>query len=230
MTSTQLVLDLKLRESYSFNNFVTGDNQLLIDLLQQVSATDGEQQILIWGDEFTGKSHLLQALCQAAATRKLITAYLPLKQIIQCSAEALEGMEKIDIVCVDDVHMVSQKPDWQKNIFDLINRMREAGKRLVFTSNLPPNEMDLYLEDLRSRLNWGPVIKIKSLSDEQKQQALQLRAESRGFELPDNVASYILNNFSRDMPGLFEKLEQLDQVSLQQQRRLTVPFVKTVFE
>ncbi|MCW8854502.1 MAG: DnaA regulatory inactivator Hda [Gammaproteobacteria bacterium] len=230
MTSTQLVLDLKLRESYSFNNFVTGDNRLLIDLLQQISAANGEQQILIWGDEFTGKSHLLQAVCQAAAIRNLITAYLPLKQIIQCSDEAFEGLEKIDIVCVDDVQMVSQKPDWQKNIFDLINRMREAEKRLVFTSNLPPNEMDIHLEDLRSRLNWGPVIKIKSLSDEQKQQALQLRAESRGFELPDNVASYILNNFSRDMPGLFEKLEQLDQLSLQQQRRLTVPFVKTVFE
>ena len=230
MTSTQLVLDLKLRESYSFNNFIAGDNKLLIDLLRQMSSAYGEQQLVIWGDEFTGKSHLLQAVCQAAAAEKLTTTYLPLKQIIQCSVEALEGLEKIDIVCVDDVQMVSQKPDWQKNIFDLINRMREAGKRLVFASSLPPNEMDISLEDLRSRLNWGPVIKIKPLTDEQKQQALQLRAESRGFELPDNVASYILNNFSRDMPGLFEKLEQLDQLSLQQQRRLTVPFVKTVFE
>ena len=230
MTSTQLALDLKLRESYSFNNFIVGDNQLLIDLLKQIASKNGEQQIVVWGDEFTGKSHLLQAVCQLASSEKLTSTYLPLKQIIQYSVEALEGLEKIDIVCIDDIQMVSQKADWQKNIFDLINRMREAGKRLVFTSSLPPNEMNISLEDLRSRLNWGPVIKIKPLSDEQKQQALQLRAESRGFELPDNVASYILNNFSRDMPGLFEKLEQLDQLSLQQQRRLTVPFVKTVFE
>ena len=230
MTSTQLVLDLKLRDSYSFNNFITGDNQLLVDLLKQLTSANGEQQIVVWGDEFTGKSHLLQAVCQAVAAERLTTTYLPLKQIIQYSVDALEGLEKIDIVCIDDIQMVSQKADWQKSIFDLINRMREAGKRLVFASSLPPNEMDISLEDLRSRLNWGPVIKIKSLTDKQKQQALQLRAESRGFELPDNVASYILNNFSRDMPGLFEKLEQLDQVSLQQQRRLTVPFVKAVFE
>ena len=230
MTSTQLALDLKLRESYSFNNFITGDNQLLIDLLKQLAGSNGEQQVVIWGDKFTGKSHLLQAVCQAATAKKLITTYLPLQQIIQYSADALEGLEKIDIVCVDDVQMLSQKADWQINIFDLINRMREAEKRLVFSSSLPPNEMGISLEDLRSRLNWGPVIKIKPLTDEQKQQALQLRAESRGFELPDNVASYILNNFSRDMPGLFEKLEQLDQLSLQQQRRLTIPFVKQVFE
>ena len=230
MTATQLVLDLKLRESYSFNNFIVGDNQLLIDFLKQIAKAMGEQQIVVWGDEFTGKSHLLQAVCQAAASEKLTTTYLPLKQIVQCSTAALEGLEKIDIVCVDDVQMVGQKADWQKDIFDLINRMREAGKRLVFASNLPPNEMDISLEDLRSRLNWGPVMKIKPLSDEQKQQALQLRAESRGFELPDNVASYILNNFSRDMPGLFEKLEQLDKMSLEQQRSLTIPFVKQVFK
>ena len=114
MTSTQLVLDLKLRESYSFNNFITGNNRLLIDLLQQMSSATGEQQLVIWGDEFTGKSHLLQAVCQAAAAEKLTTTYLPLKQIIQSSVEALAGLEKIDIVCVDDVQMVSQKPDWQK--------------------------------------------------------------------------------------------------------------------
>ena len=56
---------------------------------------------------------------------------------------------------LETITAINQKPDWQKNIFDLINRMREAGKRLVFTSNLPPNEMDIILEDLRSRLNWG---------------------------------------------------------------------------
>ncbi|MDH5734591.1 MAG: DnaA regulatory inactivator Hda [Gammaproteobacteria bacterium] len=230
MTSTQLVLDLKLRDSYSFNNFVVGDNGLLVGLLKQIASAQGEQQVFIWGDKFTGKSHLLQAVCQYAAVNKLVTSYLPLKQLIRCSVEVLEGLERVDIVCIDDLHIVSQKFDWQRHFFDLINRMRAADKVLIFTANLPPNEIDLELEDLRSRLNWGPVIKIKSLNDQQKKQALQLRAESRGFELPDNVATYILNNFSRDMSALYEKLEQLDQVSLEQQRRLTVPFVKQVFE
>jgi len=88
----------------------------------------------------------------------------------------------------------------------------------------------LQLEDLRSRLNWGPVIQIEYLDDHKKQDALQLRASMKGFELPQQVASYMLKNYSRDMPALFEKLEQLDQASLQQQRRLTIPFVKAVFE
>ncbi|MDH5766024.1 MAG: DnaA regulatory inactivator Hda, partial [Gammaproteobacteria bacterium] len=167
--------------------------------------------------------------CQGAAVNQYLSAYLPFKQIVHCASDVLEGLENVDIVCVDDIQLIQHKKNWHEPVFDLINRLRAAGKFLLFASTLPPNEMIIELEDLRSRFNWGPVIKIRPLNDEQKRQALQLRAESRGFELPDNVANYILNNFERDMPGLFEKLEQLDKVSLQQQRRLTVPFVKQVF-
>lgn len=227
---TQLALDLQLRESYTFNTFITGENDLLVNLLQQTILSQSEKQVYIWGGQFIGKSHLLQAVCQMASDNHLSISYLPLSQVIQYSTDVLDGLETIDVVCIDDVQLVSQHNDWQEKVFDLINRMRDANKVLIFAANLPPNELTLQLEDLRSRLNWGPVLQVKSLNDEQKQQALQLRANNRGFELPDNVANFILNNYSRDMAVLFEKLEQLDQASLEQQRRLTIPFVKTVFD
>jgi len=226
----QLPLDLQLREFYTFDYFVTGDNALAIDLLKLMASKNGEQQVFIWGDHFTGKSHLLQAVCQLAADNKLAITYLPFKQIINYSPDVLDGLENIDVVCIDDIQLVIDEGDWQEKVFDLINRMREASKFLLFSSDFPPNEMNLKLEDLRSRLNWGPVIHINSLNDQQKQHALQLRAKMRGFELPEQVSSYILKNYSRDMSVLFEKLEQLDQESLAQQRKLTIPFVKTVFE
>ncbi len=226
----QLPLDLQLREFFTFDYFVIGDNALAIDLLKLMASKNGEQQLFIWGDHFTGKSHLLQAVCQLAADNKWAITYLPFKQLINYSPDLLEGLENIDVVCIDDIQQVIDKDDWQEKVFDLINRMREAGKFLLFSSDLPANEMNLSLEDLRSRLNWGPVIHIKPLNDQHKQQALQLRAKMRGFELPEQVSSYILKNYSRDMSVLFEKLEQLDQESLAQQRRLTIPFVKMVFE
>ena len=225
---TQLTLDLKLRESHNFNNFVTGDNALLVQMLQQLMTPDGEKQLYIWGEKFTGKSHLLQATCQLASEKNLTISYLPLEQMIEYTPDVLDGLEHADLVCIDDVHAVAGHDDWQEKVFDLINRVREANKRLLFSAQLPPNELLLDLEDLRSRLNWGPVIKINPLSDAEKQQALQLRAKSRGFELPDQVASFMMNNYARDMSGLYEKLETLDRASLQQHRRLTIPFVKDV--
>ncbi|MBI3188365.1 MAG: DnaA regulatory inactivator Hda, partial [Gammaproteobacteria bacterium] len=73
------------------------------------------------------------------------------------------------------------------------------------------------------------VLQIKSLDDSDKLKALGLRALARGYALPENVAQYLLNNFARDLAGLFERLDQLELVSLQQQRKLTLPFVKQVF-
>ena len=228
---TQLALDLQLRESYTFENFIAGDNSLAVNMLKHMSMAKGEQQLLIWGGAYCGKSHLLQAVCQLASQQNLSTCYIPLKQFIHYTPDVLDDLETIDLVCIDDdVQGIEHKPEWQEKCFDLINRMRETGNTLLFSATLPPNELGLQLEDLRTRLNWGPVIQLEYLDDLRKQEALQLRASIKGFELPQQVASYMLNNYSRDMAALFEKLEHLDQVSLQQQRRLTIPFVKTVFE
>jgi DnaA family protein len=227
---TQLALDLQLRASYTFDNFISGDNALAIDMLRRMASMQGERQLLLWGGTCCGKSHLLQAVCQLASQQNLTTTYLPLAQLIHYSPELLDGLENIQLVCIDDVQEIELQPEWQEALFNLINRLRAAGNKLLFAANLPANELNLQLEDLRSRLNWGPVMQLEYLNDQNKQRALQLRARMKGVELPQQVAAYMLKNYARDMAALFEKLEQLDQASLQQKRRLTIPFVKNVFE
>jgi DnaA family protein len=55
---------------------------------------------------------------------------------------------------------------------------------------------------------------------------LQLRARQRGFELPDDVAHYLLRRAPRDPASLFALLDRLDYASLAAQRKLTIPFVR----
>ncbi len=224
---TQLPLDLQLKDSFSFVNLVAGQNQTLLDLLQSSAAQD-EQQILIWGIHNSGKTHLLQALCQLLDQQGQSFSYLPLRQMIDYSPQVFDGMETMDVCCVDDVQMLEHKADWQEAMFDLINRMREQGKRLLITSRQPPADLQLTLKDLVSRLQWGPVFRLHEMSDEEKCEALQLRASGRGFELAENVATYLLNYYNRDIADLFDMLETLDRAQLAHQRRLTIPFVKQV--
>jgi regulatory inactivation of DnaA Hda protein len=54
------------------------------------------------------------------------------------------------------------------------------------------------------------------------------RAAARGMEMPADVATYILSRASRDTAELFTLLNRLDDASLQEQRKLTIPFVKSV--
>jgi len=224
---TQLTLDLQLKDSFTFSNAVNGENKLLIDLLQSPNLA-AEKQLYIWGAHNTGKTHLMQALCQSLAQQNKSISYLPLKQLIEYSPEVFQGQEAMDVCCIDDVQLLQNKENWQEALFDLINRIRENNKQLIFTANQPPADIKIQLKDLTSRLQWGPVFKLFELNDAEKCQALQQRADARGFELADNVASYLLNNYNRDMADLFEMLDALDKAQLQQHRRLTIPFVKMV--
>jgi len=229
---TQLTLDLALKDSFTFDNFVMGDNQLLLELLKS-KRSDVEKQVYIWGAHNTGKTHLLQAVCQFHAGKNIKLSYLPMHQLIEYSPEVFLGQEDMDICCIDDVQLLQDKPQWQEALFDLINRVREnksqgINTRLILAANQPPAEINLNLKDLISRLQWGPVFRLSTLSDIEKCQALQQRANCRGFELADNVANYLINNCNRDMADLFAVLDALDKAQLQQHRRLTIPFVKSV--
>lgn len=226
--AVQLALDLKLRSSFSFENFVTGDNQLLLEMLQQTAVGQGEKQLYLWGAEHAGKTHLLQAVCQAAHRAQLGLTYLPLQQLRDYPAEIIKEYARMDLLCVDELEFIEDQPNWQENLFHLMNLMRAEGHIMVFAARKPPAELSLQLEDLRSRLNWGPVVKIQSLDDEQKKSLLQQHASNRGMELSEKVASYIMNNYSRDLDHLFEVLQRLDESSLQHQRKISIPFVKEI--
>jgi len=224
---TQLTLDLHLKDSFTFNNFISGDNELLVELLKN-EPPSVEKQIYIWGQHNTGKTHLLQALCQHFSQKNLNVSFMPLLQLVEYSPEIFSGLEALDVCCIDDVQLLQNRPEWQESLFNLINRARDTGVRLVFCADQPADKINLQLKDLVSRLQWGPVFRLVPLNDAGKHQALQQRAQARGFELADNVVAYLLNNYNRNMADLFNMLDALDKAQLQQHRRLTLPFVKRV--
>jgi DnaA family protein len=219
----QLPLGLSLKDNATFANFYPGDNVVLLEAL-----AGRESPVFVWGSAGSGKSHLLQAVCHAAAGQGLPPAYLPLAQHARLAPAMLEGLEQQAVVTVDDVHCIVGQADWEEALFHLFNRLREAGNRLVVSARCAPAALNLGLPDLVSRLGWGPVFQLQPLDDEGKRAALQLRARQRGMELPDEVAVYLLRRSPRDMDSLFELLQRLDVASLAAQRRLTIPFVRAL--
>lgn len=220
MSAYQLPLQIKLNDAATFENYLPAGNADLLKILQAGT----EAYLYLWSGEAAGKTHLLQALCHTAGPGQAM--YLPLEEVALLEPEVLEGLDQYNLVCLDDVRCIAGKPDWELALFNLYNQLRESGGRLCISSNAPPNQLGIKLADLVSRLNWGLVYQIQPLSDQHKTAALQLRATQRGFQLPDEVANYLLSRFPRDLHNLFAILDKLDEATLQAQRRLTIPFVK----
>lgn len=225
----QLPLGFEPGELFTFESFVSGNNEVATGLAQQTALNKGEKQLYFWGDSARGKSHLLQACCNLAAKNKQTVCYLTQAEIKNQSTAMFDGLELLQLICLDDIDSWLIDAAWETALFDLINRVRENNNRLIMASSHPPEEAFVKLLDLRSRLSWGPVFQLQELADNEKFQALHYRAKQSGLELPENVADYLMQRYPRDMFGLFERLAVLDKASMAMQRRLTIPLVKSVF-
>jgi DnaA family protein len=217
MPTYQIPLQIKLNDAATFDNYLITGNEQLVALLNSE-----EPFVYYWSKEATGKTHLAQAMCHQQQN----SIYLPLGETHQWQPEIFEGLESFGLICLDDVEYLAGKSDWEEALFNLFNRVRDAGKKLRVSAQASPKSVGIELNDLLSRLTWGVTIQVEPLTDKDKVAALSLRAKQRGFDLPDEVASYLVNHCPRDMKNLFAILDRLDDASLQAQRKLTIPFIK----
>ena len=222
----QLPLHFEFKGNQNFDDFSPGGNQEIIEHLQNCLSNNGEQLIFLWGDHGLGKTHLLQACCQQAFKLQLSTFYLP--PDTKKSPGIFEGLEEINVVCIDNIHRLAGNIEWEKAFFDFFNRLRDRGNRLILSANLPPNELPIRLPDLKPRLAWGLPLKLQPLDEEQQIAALTLRADKMGLEIPPQVGRFLLSHYTRDLLELWRLLDRLDHATLSAKRKLTIPFVKEI--
>ncbi|WP_086933250.1 DnaA regulatory inactivator Hda [Agarilytica rhodophyticola] len=227
----QLSLGVSLRDEATFANFYSEDNGLALSVMRAIASGDERSHHVIWGASGCGLTHLMQAVCLQAHEVGRSVKYFPMADIVDKTAkDILAGLDTTELICLDNIEVISGQRSWEVEIFHLFNRLRDAGHTLLMGMHTSPAELGIELPDLKSRILGCPIYRIESLNDEQKQKVLIMRADARGLKMPIDVAKYILNHASRDMNDLFKLLNQLDDASMQQQRKLTIPFVKQAFE
>ena len=225
-THHQIPLDIGYRESPGFDQFNPGENRQVFTLLKNIAVGKETGRIYLWGATGTGKSHLLQAACQEAGEHKHSAVYIPLANHNEIKPLILEGLENMDLLCIDDVDNIAGVAEWEQALLHLYNRVRDTGGSILFTSSVSPRALKLELEDLRSRMGWDLIFHLAPLTEKDRIDVLQKRAQLRGFELPDEVADYLAKRVKRDFHSLIDLLDRLDRDSLSAKRKLTVPFVK----
>jgi len=224
---SQLVLPLRLADYAVFGTYLAAGNEPLVSYLESLAEAPAGHGAWLWGAPATGKSHLLQATCERFGDRAV---YVPFAELAAAGPGLLEGLAARDLVCIDDLHRVAGRPDWEQALFRLCNELQDAAHQLLVSAHATPRESGIVLADLRSRLQRLPIFQVRALDDDGSVAALQLRSRHRGLELPDETARYLLNRSRRDMRSLYDLLDRLDLEALRAQRRLTIPFVRGVLE
>ncbi len=223
---TQLTLGVRLNDEATFANFLVNEaNQQLIQNLQGAGAAG--QVFYLWGPASVGITHLLQAMCHREAVEHGGALYLPMLQNREFTPEILLGTNSLSLVCIDNIEVLCGDAAWEAALFTAFNAIRESDTTLLLGSNTGPQNLEIELADLDSRLKSSLIYHLKPLDEAEKLRALQMRAANRGMQLSNPVVDFIYQRGDRSMSGLMEVLEKLDESSLLHKRSLTIPLVKT---
>jgi DnaA-homolog protein len=223
----QLPLGLRLPDRAVFASFLPGRNAEALAAARALAS--GASRGIAWlcGPGGAGKTHLLQAVCAAAAER-VRAGYVPLAQVAPLGSGVLDGLAQLECLCLDDLDRVAGDIAWEHGLFGLLQEIEETGGTLIASAQMPPALLSWALRDLGSRFAASAVFQLRALEESEQQAALQLRARLRGLELPDETWQWLRRRYPRDMRRLYELLDTLDEAALAEQRRLTVPFIREV--
>ncbi len=213
----QMVLSLAPPPAPTLENFVQGRNAELLSVLTALArGEDRERFVYLWGVPGCGKTHLLRAMC-AELTRRDVAARM------LTATETPADTTPCEVVLADDVGKWSVHA--QERLFNIYNAQRDDGGALIAAGSVPPSRLELR-HDLVTRLGWGLVYQVHTLSDDEKMAAMAEHAHLRGFKLHREVIEYLLRRQARDLPGLLGLLDALDRYSLENKRPVTIPLVR----
>ena len=225
--SPQIPLKLEPSREQRFEDYVAGPNGPVVESLKSATS-EADRLLFISGPAGTGKTHLMNAVCLAAREQGMTAFYAGLKSMPDDSQQLLEGLENIDLVCIDDFQHIAGNRFWEESLFHCINRIHARQGRIVLTSRDRLSALPVSLPDLVSRLQWGLRLQLQVLDDEQKITVLEKHAASLGIDLSADVTAYLIRHSPRNLGHLLLNVERLKQAAFISKRRITIPLARQV--
>ncbi len=225
---TQMALDIGLASSPSLANFFAGPNAAALTHLAAWAGNPLRSPVptYLWGAAASGKTHLLTAVAETLHSQGASVGWMDAARL-----SPPEFNESWSAIILDDCHLytvVQQQAAF--NWFVNAVAAPDGHPRWVLAAGaLPPADLTLR-EDLRTRLGWGHIFALHTLTDAERRTVLAREAVARGVQLSDEAMDFMLNRFSRDLSSLMQLLDKLDGYALQTQRAITIPLIKAMLE
>lgn len=216
----QLPLALAPRPQPTLHNYLPGPNRAAVSHLMALAG--GDAPVYLWGPSGCGKTHLLRGLADRLAPAEGV-AWIG----SDWAAERADWCDRWRLVLLDDAQALPSAA--QHAAFALFNEAAARGVPFVAAGTVPPVDLPVR-EDLRTRLGWGDVLALEPLDDAGKRQAVREEAARRGLPIGDDVLSWVLTRFPRDLGTLIPLLDTLDDYGLAKARPLTVPLLRRMVD
>jgi chromosomal replication initiator protein len=212
----------RLNPKYTFDSFVVSNcNRMAFAAASGASEKPGLSSynpLYIYGGVGLGKTHLLNALGNAALNRGMRVIYVSAEQFTTEFVNSLKERKtedfrnkyrRAEMLLIDDIQFISGKEQTEESFFHIFNELRDADRQIALTSNCPPHSIPLIEDRLRSRLEWGLSTGIQSPDFETRLAILQTKAQKEGVELSPDVLEYIADRIKQNIRELEGSLNRV---------------------
>ncbi|MDR3179660.1 MAG: hypothetical protein LBT70_02065 [Holosporaceae bacterium] len=214
---TQEVFGFHKVENLSWSDFVDSyENREAIMCLMQWPNWNANG-VIIYGDAGVGKTHIANLWAQTA------NAVYVLRHSLNRDPRSLFDAKCNFIIDNFDDFLNVQNYDW---IFHFFNIAKEKNKYFLLLSRNHPLLWKIPLNDLRSRLFTLTTIQMKNPEDELLFKIAKKISRDWGIAIADEAIRYLIRIVDRNVSSVTNTLRIFDKIALQNQRAITIPFIK----
>ena len=220
--SKQLYFEMPNKTALGIEDYIiTDSNNFAFDLI--IKMVKGEINFgLISGPPYSGKTHLSKILIKNASNYKALYIDRDYQNI-------LDKFESSDILILENIDKVKYDKS-EQDLFHIINLVKENNKKLLMTSRKRISEIDLNLEDLKSRLNSILEAKIKEPDDELMRLILVKIFNDKQLKINPNIIDFLVSRLERSYESINLFIEKIDKFSLEKGKKITIPLINDLLK
>ena len=206
---------------YTFDSFVVGScNQLAFTAAQGVAQNPGKSYnpLFIFGGAGLGKTHLLQAIGNAAQSNNTNVVYVRAEEYTNQLMSAIRDRKteefrnkyrSVEMLLVDDVQFFSGKTQTAENFFHTFDELHNANRQIALTSDCPPKAIPALQARLSSRFEGGLVTDVEAPDFETRLAILKDKAKQKETDISADVLELIALQIQQNIRALEGSLNRV---------------------
>jgi len=184
----------------------------------------GNKSAILVGKKLSGKSYLATIFSEKADA------------VIIDFSKGIEPLSEIALnanknFVLENIHLAKTEES-QKIVLSIINYLKENDNYVFLTSAIAINKLELFIPDLESRLLSMLEFKINNNNLDIEFTIKFLAKEFSNYQIivESKVLDYLAHRVNREVENLINITSILNEKSIEQKRKITIPFIKEVLE
>ncbi|MCR5185266.1 MAG: chromosomal replication initiator protein DnaA [Bacilli bacterium] len=220
--------DSEIKSALTFDNFVVGSfNREASQASLMIASNPGKMfnPLFIYSSSGLGKTHLMHAIgnyIQNVSKPGAKILYVSGFDFVEEYIKSVRGEKDaqllkdyicdFDVLLLDDVQMLANKVKTQDYFFTVYEKLMNAGKQIVITSDRQPIEIAELQERLVTRFSRGLIVKINEPDQNTCVEILRKKIIANGLSVDrfdDAVLYFLADKFSQNLRELEGTLNRL---------------------